>query len=66
VRGTGCRRHNFTEPHSTVGATTQARGTLYDISGTIIGYETVHASFHVSMVDGAPVIEFHRFRLGCR
>ena len=57
---------NSTEPHFTVGGTAHAKGTLYDANGTVIGYETVHASHRVTMIDGHVAVDFDKFRLSCR
>jgi hypothetical protein len=56
---------NSSEPRFTLGGTTQAKGTLHAADGTIIGDETVHASFRVTVVDGQAAVDFHKFRLSC-
>jgi hypothetical protein len=43
---------NFTEPHSTLGGTTQSKATLYDADGTAIGHQTVHARLPLERAGG--------------
>ena len=50
----------------TFGSTLHERGTLYDATGKILGYEQFHARNRTTIVDGRVVADFDRGFITCR
>jgi hypothetical protein len=50
----------------TFGSTLHERGTLYDATGNILGYEQFHARNRTTVVDGRVVADFDRGFITCR
>lgn len=51
---------------TTFGGTLLEMGTLYDASGTVIGYERFNSRFRTTIVDGTAVVEIDEGFLSCR